>query len=264
MARLKRTAADDLVEQSRSVSTWLHALSDDDFGRTSALPGWDVRTLVGHLLFVHGGLSAALTQPLPSRPIPLFEYVQGYRPRADNIVATAVEIAGSATGAELVGELDTAIEKVGTDLGAAGGQPSVVLAPRGPLSLDDLVAGRVVEVVVHADDLSRSLPYRDPIPLHRGALGRCSRTLADILEAQHPGRSVEVRVPPYAAVQCGLPGDPGPTHTRGTPPNVIETDAVTFLRLATGRTTWSEAMATGRVHASGLRADLSGVLPLLS
>ena len=53
----------------------------------------------------------------------------------------------------------------------------------------------------------------------------CTRTLAGRCSpAQHPGRSVEVRVPPYAAVQCGI-GDPGPTHTRGTPPNVVETDA---------------------------------------
>ena len=57
-------------------------------------------------------------------------------------------------------------------------------------------------------------------------------------------------------------GDPGPTHTRGTPPNVVETDPLTFLRLATGRLNWAEAMATGTVHASGLRADLSSALPL--
>ena len=89
------------------------------------------------------------------------------------------------------------------------------------------------------------------------------RSLAQMLADAHPGRSVEVRIPPYAAVQCGL-GDPGPTHTRGTPPNVVETDALTFLRLATGRMSWAEAVAAGAVHASGLRADLSSALPLLS
>jgi hypothetical protein len=70
-------------------------------------------------------------------------------------------------------------------------------------------------------------------------------------------------VPPYAAVQCAI-SDPGPTHTRGTPPNVVETDPLTFLRLATGRIRWTDAVADGTVHASGLRADLSAVLPLLS
>jgi hypothetical protein len=58
--------------------------------------------------------------------------------------------------------------------------------------------------------------------------------------------------------------DPGPTHTRGTPPNVVETDAVTFFRLCTGRTTWAEATRAGLVAASGLRADLSEMLPLLA
>ena len=58
--------------------------------------------------------------------------------------------------------------------------------------------------------------------------------------------------------------DPGPTHTRGTPPNVVETDPVTFLRLTTGRISWAEGVHAGTIHASGLRADLSGALPLLS
>ncbi len=78
--------------------------------------------------------------------------------------------------------------------------------------------------------------------------------LADVA----PGNSVEVRVPPDGAVQAVE----GPRHTRGTPPNVVETDPATWLALATGRTTWDDAMAAGRVHASGERADLSALLPL--
>ncbi|MFD1932162.1 MULTISPECIES: sterol carrier family protein [Nonomuraea] len=84
------------------------------------------------------------------------------------------------------------------------------------------------------------------------------RHLLDRLVEKAPGRTVEVRVPPYAAVQCVE----GPRHTRGTPPNVIETDPRTWLQLAVGRITWSEAMAKGAVHASGARADLSGHLPV--
>ncbi len=132
---------------------------------------------------------------------------------------------------------------------------------RGSLGPDDLIGTMIIDLIGYADDLNRSLPELDPIPLHRAALGRCIRTLAAILPARYPGRSVEVRIPPYAAVQCAM-GDPGPTHTRGTPPNVVETDPLTFLRLATGRLSWAEAMATGTVHASGLRADLSSALPL--
>ena len=74
----------------------------------------------------------------------------------------------------------------------------------------------------------------------------------------HPGRSVEIRVPPQGAVQAFA----GPTHTRGTPPNVVETSAATWLALITGSLTWADAVADGRVVASGTRADLSAVLPL--
>jgi len=73
-----------------------------------------------------------------------------------------------------------------------------------------------------------------------------------------PGRSVELRVPPHVAVQC----IEGPRHTRGTPPNVVETDAATWLRLASGATSWADAVAEGTVVASGNRADLSAHLPL--
>jgi hypothetical protein len=85
------------------------------------------------------------------------------------------------------------------------------------------------------------------------------RYLLEELATAAPGRALEVRVPPYAAVQC----IPGPRHTRGTPPNVVETDARTWIELATGRLGWAEAVDAGRVAASGERADLSPYLPLL-
>lgn len=78
--------------------------------------------------------------------------------------------------------------------------------------------------------------------------------LADVA----PGNAVEVRVPPDGAVQAVA----GPRHTRGTPPNVVETDPQTWLLLASGGLTWAQAVASGAVRASGERADLSGWLPL--
>src|SRR3954452_23126301 len=86
------------------------------------------------------------------------------------------------------------------------------------------------------------------------------RVLAAALVRRAPGRSVEVRVPPHAAVQCVE----GPRHTRGTPPNVVECEPVAFVELCTGRLGWHDAMADGRVRASGERADLSPWLPLLA
>lgn len=88
-------------------------------------------------------------------------------------------------------------------------------------------------------------------------LKEVKETLA-LLAERAPGRAIEVRVPPFAAVQCGA----GPTHTRGTPPNVIEMSANTWLALANGKTSWQEALDAGLIVASGVRADLSTLLPL--
>jgi hypothetical protein len=93
----------------------------------------------------------------------------------------------------------------------------------------------------------------------RAVLAAAVRLSLRTLEQVAPGRSVEVRVPPFAAVQCV----PGPRHTRGTPPNVVETDARTWLELATGRLTWDDAMTDAKISASGSRADLSALLPVL-
>ncbi|MHA7208636.1 sterol carrier family protein [Arthrobacter sp. MDT1-65] len=82
-------------------------------------------------------------------------------------------------------------------------------------------------------------------------------TLEELAELA-PGNSVEVRVPPFGVTQCVE----GPRHTRGTPPNVVETDATTWLALVTGGTDWPRALAAGKVAASGQRADLSAWLPL--
>ena len=94
----------------------------------------------------------------------------------------------------------------------------------------------------------------------REALRAAAMRLLDLLAARVPGRAVEVRIPPYAAIQCV----PGPRHTRGTPPNVVETDAATWVRLATGRLAWAAATADGLIRASGPRADLAEYLPLRS
>ncbi len=114
---------------------------------------------------------------------------------------------------------------------------------------------------------------RTPVADGRAALAACRdagweadrRTTAtavrftlEELATTAPGRTVEVRVPPHGAVQCIA----GPVHTRGTPPNVIETDAATWLRLVTGELGWADALDGASVRASGQRAHLDGLLPL--
>src|SRR5262245_31002173 len=90
----------------------------------------------------------------------------------------------------------------------------------------------------------------------RAVLRDAVRSLLALLAARAPGRSVEVRVPPYGAIQCGE----GPRHTRGTPPNVVETDPLTWLQVATGRLGWADAVAQGRISTSGSRSDISGYI----
>ena len=94
--------------------------------------------------------------------------------------------------------------------------------------------------------------------LPRAETATAVRYLLQLLVEKAPGGTVEVRVPPYGAVQV----IEGPRHTRGTPPNVVETDAATWIDLATGAEGWRDAAASGRILASGTRADLSALLPL--
>lgn len=91
-----------------------------------------------------------------------------------------------------------------------------------------------------------------------GDLCALTKHFLAVLEERAPGHSVEVRVPPYAAVQV----IPGVRHTRGTPPAVVEMDAATWIALAAGELTWTDAEGAGRVRASGERADLTAYLPL--
>lgn len=92
----------------------------------------------------------------------------------------------------------------------------------------------------------------------RQTLATAVRYSLEEVTARAPGNSVEVRVPPFGVTQCVE----GPRHTRGTPPNVIECDAATWLGMVSGRIRWADAVAAGKVAASGLRADLSALLPL--
>lgn len=91
-------------------------------------------------------------------------------------------------------------------------------------------------------------------------LADAARTACALLALHHPGGFVELRVPPYAAVQVGV-GDRG-RHTRGTPPNVVQTDAPTLLRLAGGTLTWADALSLRLVQASGIHSDLAELWPL--
>jgi hypothetical protein len=96
----------------------------------------------------------------------------------------------------------------------------------------------------------------DPDTAPRDAVATAVRHTLAVLAERYPGHAVEVRVPPHGAIQCVE----GVRHRRGTPPNVVETDAVTWLSLVTRRLTWAEAVDSGALTASGTNADISALL----
>ncbi|MFT4200309.1 MAG: sterol carrier family protein [Gordonia sp. (in: high G+C Gram-positive bacteria)] len=120
-------------------------------------------------------------------------------------------------------------------------------------TVDPAQCRAAVEAV--ADWITDDRAPAPPRPEIAAAVRLTARTLPQLA----PGNSVEVRVPPFVAVQCIA----GPRHTRGTPPNVVETDPRTWLRLAAGTTTFDEAVAAGEIHASGSRAaEVADLLPI--
>lgn len=239
-----------------AVGSTLGSLTEDDLAQASVLPGWTVRDLAAHLVVIAD--SVIHLEPLPASAgvLNVSEYLAGYADRADRISAlthtAAAELVDIPAGyAERWADAASRLDSLGT--------PEKVVARRGAARLADFLVTRMIEMVVHADDLARSLPEMAPPRLPPAAARIVTRVLLDVLATRHPGGAVEVRVPPVAAVQAMA----GPRHTRGTPPSVVETDPQTWIRLAAGRLNWTDAVAAGTVSASGLRTELRDVLPLL-
>ncbi len=241
----------------------LATLTDPDRAGPSVLPGWTVGDLGAHLVRSAGAMTGLPAAPAGTPPMTLSSYVQRYAAAAQEIAQDARDRAATFDGDQVVAAVRSAsaaqVAGFGAEAAGPGVDRRVVSAPRGPLRFVDVVLTRLVEAVTHADDLARSLAGAPGGLVDRAALRIVCRALADALADRSPGHTVELRVPPYAAVQCV----PGPRHTRGTPPNVVETDPLTWLRVATGRTSWAEVVGTPALSASGERADLSGLLPLL-
>jgi uncharacterized protein (TIGR03083 family) len=228
-----------VVEQWRRVADGVAALPDAAFATPSRLPGWTVADLVVHI----AGVAAALRRATSP------DYPTGRAAPAEIADPAREEVAGldpAEVRARLRGDIEAAAAHLaGADL------DDLVRTPGGRIRLGEFLASRAVEGVVHGLDLGVR-PARD-------ALRITVRTLAGILAAKAPGRSVELRVPPFTAVQIVA----GPRHTRGTPPGVVEATPEAFVELAAGRLPWADAVADGRVTVSGERADLRPFLPLL-
>ncbi|MFI8188306.1 sterol carrier family protein [Streptomyces sp. NPDC085946] len=245
-----------VLAQFGNVRAAVPSLTPEQLALPTRLGDWTVRELVAHVGMALRAVVRLTDLPAPARQDgTLLDW-----PSA--IGASAPDIAGHARAlAEDHPDLDAylaATEERFTASLAAHPGGRLLDTNAGALPLSDYLVTRTVELIVHTDDLNDAVPGL-AVPYDRQALAACTRLLADALAARAPGGSTEVRVPPYAVVQCVE----GPRHTRGTPPNVVETDPLTWIRLAAGRTTWRDAVRDAKVSASGERADLTAYLPLL-
>ncbi|MFJ4469706.1 sterol carrier family protein [Streptomyces sp. NPDC089424] len=246
-----------VLAQFGEVRRAVRGLTPEQLASPTRLGDWVVRDLVAHIGMALAAVSRLLGEAEPARQdARLSDWPAAIGADAPAIAGTARHLAERHP--DLDAHLADVERRFTADLDA---HPGTRLLPTsaGALPLADYVVTRTVELVVHTDDLNAAVPGLD-VPLDRQALAAATRLLADALAAKAPGGSTEVRIPPYAVVQCVE----GPRHTRGTPPNVVETDPLTWIRLATGRLTWPDALAEAKVSASGERADLANLLPLMA
>ncbi|MEU6920142.1 sterol carrier family protein [Streptomyces sp. NPDC046631] len=246
-----------VLAQFAHVREAVRTLTPGQLALPTRLGDWTVRELAAHLTMALSGVTRSLDMPAPAPAKPELTLVEWPASTADRAARIADDTRALAAGHPdldaLYGEVAGRFE----EMVPGAGDERLLTTRVGMMRLADFLVTRTVELVVHTDDLNEAAGL--DIPYDRQALAACTRLLADALAEKAPGGSVEVRIPPFAVVQCV----PGPRHTRGTPPNVVETDPLTWIRLATGRTEWARALDEAKVGASGERADLAALLPLM-
>ncbi|MEV3853002.1 sterol carrier family protein [Streptomyces sp. NPDC050095] len=246
-----------VLAQFAAVRGAVEALTPEQLAAPTRLGDWTVRDLAAHFTMAVGMLPRGLAEPAPPRAdLALLDYPYLTAPAAPAVAVGVKELADSAPLSELYAKVTEGLDRY-LPAGLDGARP--VAHRIGVLTLTDVLVTRAVELAVHTDDLNDAVPGLE-LPVERQLLAAATKFLADALAARAPGGSTEVRIPPFAVVQCVE----GPRHTRGTPPNVVETDPLTWLRLATGRTSWAAALDDALVSASGERADLAGLLPIMA
>lgn len=246
-----------VLAQFGNVREAVGTLTTEQLALPTRLGQWTVRDLAAHLTMAVESVSRALERPGPPKAeVTPLDYASATAVHAEAIDEGS---RGLAAATPDLAALYADVERRITDALAVAPPGRIIDTRAGGMLLDDYLVTRTIELVVHTDDLNAAVPGLD-VPYDRHALATCVRLLADTLAARAPGGSTEVRIPPYAVVQCVE----GPRHTRGTPPNVVETDPLTWIRLATGRVEWAVALDAADVRASGERADLSGLLPLMA
>ena len=222
---------------------------------TPLMPASTARDQCGQALFLLTDAMQTLDCPTNTRPGSLSEHLTD-RQHAEQAIRDVIR---SVIGHDLAPTLAPQADRLVTDLRSTlltHALPATVDSLFGTVRLVDYLRGVLIEAVATA------LRFRTEVLPQ--ALTETTRSLASVLGERYPGSVIEVRVPPDAAVQLGAFGS-GPSHTRGTPPNVAEMNPVTFVSLATGLRTWQQERDGHRVSASGAQVDaVALMLPVIN
>lgn len=212
------------------------------------------RTRAGVAMVLLTDALQTLSQPTATRPDSISDHLRHRRMAR----ATLTEVGRSAVGNDPTEALVRQARRLYADLSAELGRaslPACVDTLFGVARTSDHLRGALIDLVI--------LALNHGLSATPSAMVETTRALCAALGERYPGAAIEVRVPPAAAVQLGALGQ-GPTHTRGTPPNVVETDMDTFIRLAVGLLGWQDARASGKVSASGAHVDdVASMLPVV-
>jgi uncharacterized protein (TIGR03083 family) len=234
-------------------------LPDDVLDVPTRLPGWTVGVLLVHTAAALDAAGWLDGEPPTRAEHTVLSYYTAVRAAAPEIAERDARSARGLSPAEIRAALATTAGR--GDALRTQRSDRLITSRRGAITLSDFLVTRCIEGVVHGLDLCAATGQAPQDVVEPATLRVVVKAAGLMLQERAPGRSVEVRVPgpAGAAFQCVE----GPRHTRGTPGNVVEADAVTFVELAAGRQAWADAVAGGRIRASGERADLSAYLPLL-
>lgn len=212
------------------------------------------RRALGEFINLCEELLTALDSPTRTTPDTLAQFVAA----RDMDVMHHDEIVAAIAGGESLATLRRQAENASSQAALALTRqvlPPAVTTSNGPVHLPDLLRTFTVEAALLADHCSTTL---DP-----AGTAQCIRALTAVLGERFPGHTIEVRIPPFAAVQLGSLSA-GPSHHRGTPPNVVETDTATFWALSIGTLSWTQAREAHRLRVSGVHAeDVAQMLPVV-
>ncbi len=199
---------------------------------------------LGRLMFLVNETLITLDSQARSAPMSLSDHL-GERSRGvDEIARNVDEIMGDEPAVRLERQLEPLVGEL-TEALSNRTLPNTIASRFGTVRLTDYLRANVIVIV--------DLALDECGVAERPAMAESLRALTQVLTERYPGRTIEIRIPPYAAVQVGALTS-GPSHTRGTPPNVVEFTPEAFWQLATGRQSWQRAASTAGLESSGAHA----------